>query len=282
MNELKMGMSKVSNTLYHASDGLSSSDLKELARSPLHWRTYKAQESESSAEMALGSLVHALILEPESVESEFAVGEFKIRRGKDYDAVLSQNPGRVIVSTEEFQEAKRISSAFFEECSHNPELKALTQGQKEIAFVWECPTTGVKLKCKPDILGNGFIADIKTSKDASFDAFQRQVVDYMYFLSAAHYLKGVTHVMQKGLLVPQVTLPPTAFYFIVIEKKAPYAIAVYRLDAKALEIGNSMVERAVNSYAGAVATDVWTGYPARVIEMGLPNYAFYKFNYMGE
>jgi hypothetical protein len=281
---LQIGIRKISNAAYHAGHGLSSTDLKYLLRSAAHYKAYKEAENEPTAEMIRGTLVHALILEPDTFESEFAVGQFNIHRGKEYEKCLAENPGKTIVSHAEYDEATFIKRAFDKQVSESTALQRLMQGMKETAFFWKDPATDVLCKCKPDILTpHGAIVDIKTARDASFDAFQKQLVDLQYFVSAAHYLTGVNEtVSQMGDDVhPLVIAPPKAFVFIVIETKEPYPVATYYLDAKSLEMGKLFCERAIDTYQDALSTNKWCGYPRKLVEMGLPNWAYFRANYLG-
>lgn len=264
----------ISNKNYHSGPGISSSDLKELLRSPAHYRAYKANPIEPTAEMIRGTLLHTLILEPHMFEHNYAVGSFNIRRGKDYEKVVSENPGKIILSAEELTEATVIYEAFKEEVHKNPELQMLLDGDKECSYYWKDKNTGTLCKARPDIVNvpRGTIVDLKTTKDASFDAFQRQVVDLKYFLSASYYLRGVNEVANADVT------PISRFVFVALETKPPYAVALYYLDAKAIEMGDRFVDKALQSYCDAVWNEDWRGYPKAPIEMALPNYFYYKYS----
>lgn len=75
---------------YHADPSLGSSGIRELLRSPYHfWAAYRAPgrpAPEPSAAMRLGTMVHALILEPEPFRSRFVMQpdglDMRTREGK--------------------------------------------------------------------------------------------------------------------------------------------------------------------------------------------------------
>lgn len=276
---MKLGVySKIRSADYHSGHGVSSSDIKQLLRSTLHFEAYKKSKDDPSAAMIKGSLVHCLILEPEQFDTEYAVGDFNIRRGKEYDKTVSDNPGKSVISRAEMEEASLMVEAFFIELNKNPELKALADGLKEYSIYWEDPTTGILCKARPDIITpQGDIVDLKTSSDASFDAFQKGIVDMQYFVSAAYYLRSVRAARLLGADLPE----PRDFYFIVVENKAPYAIAIYKLSPQAIQMGEYLIDCALNSYAEAVSTMEMKGYSRKPIEIGLPGYAYYKQNYLG-
>jgi hypothetical protein len=86
---------------------------------------------------------------------------------------------------------------------------------------------GMLLKGRVDIVaidqhGATTIADVKTTEDASIEAFSKTIAQYGYAQQAAYYmdLLGASH-----------------FVFIAVEKTAPYAVGVYCLDAASIAVG---------------------------------------------
>jgi PDDEXK-like domain of unknown function (DUF3799) len=265
-----------SNREYHSGEGLGSTDLKQLLRSAAHFQARKGDPHDPTAEMLKGSLVHSLILEPEKTSQDFAIGDFNIRRGKAYDDFCEANRGREIVSQKEFDEASLIATAFERQRKENADLSRLLDGVRENSFYWTDKATGVLCKCRPDVLtAHGAIVDIKTTRDATFDAFQKQVVDLQYFVSAAHYVCGVNQVLKEGPALPGGFVPPTAFVFVVIETKEPYLVATYYLDDSALIAGWTLCKKALETYANAKTSQKWEGYPKQMIKMDLPKW-FYQ------
>lgn len=267
---------RMSNAEYHAHYALGSTGLKQLVRSAAHYQEFKLNPPEQTPQMVLGQLVHCRLLEPETFNDVFVVGEHKIRRGKEYEKCVADNPGKIIITMEQHNKSGKICDAFNEQALQNPDLRRLLEGQKELAFFWKDPVTGIECKCKPDVLTeHGAIVDIKTTNDASFDAFQRQVVELQYHLSAAHYLQGVNEVLTKDPTPLSITLPK-AFVLIAIETTEPYLVAIYYLSNKAIEMGSVLCEQGLRTYQKALETKVWAGYSKRLVEMDLPNYYYYR------
>ena len=96
----------IGNEEYHKGPGLSSSDLKLLARSPLHYKTAKAFHPEETNAMRLGTAVHCAILEPDRIDVEYVLAPEGIDRrtkaGKAQWAELEAT-GKTILSCEEAQ-----------------------------------------------------------------------------------------------------------------------------------------------------------------------------------
>lgn len=264
----------ISNSQYHAGPGLSSSALKKLLLSGAHYQASLARPLEQTKEMVLGSLVHSLILEPEKVEQEYFIGEFNVRRGKEYENALREAGTRTVVSKEDFERAMALVEAFRIQALDHPDLNGTTEellkGDKEHSYYWEDRSTGILCKCRPDnITPSGILVDVKSTKNAGFDSFQKDIVTYGYYLSAAFYLRGVEAVTG---------IAPKSFVIIAIETEAPFLVQIYKFGPLALEIGARHVNQALETFAEGVSTEIWQGYPKKVIELELPNWAMFRLN----
>ncbi len=65
------------------------------------------------------------------------------------------------------------------------------------------------------------------------------------------------------------------FVFIAVEKTPPYAVALYELDAEAVDLGRALARRDLARYANARDFGVWPGYPDAVQSLSLPKWATY-------
>ena len=72
MDERKNGI-LIPNKEYRAMDGVSSSDLKKMAKSPAHFRYWKDNPKEDTPSLLFGRAVHKYILEKDDFYKEFAV-----------------------------------------------------------------------------------------------------------------------------------------------------------------------------------------------------------------
>lgn len=66
------------------------------------------------------------------------------------------------------------------------------------------------------------------------------------------------------------------FPFIVVEKTPPYGVAVYTLDAEAIELGRRIYKRDLATYAWCVQMNSWPCYSPDIQEIKLPRWAFSK------
>jgi len=118
----------------------------------------------------------------------------------------------------------------------------------EASIFAEDEETGLPLKARPDLwVEDHTLVDIKTTDDASPDAFARTVTTFGYHLQAAHYLTmtGAEN-----------------FIFVAVERKAPYAVGIYRLDAEWVQIARCKGGRRSRS---CMSAGRWTvGQPIRL------------------
>ena len=89
--------------------------------------------------------------------------------------------------------------------------------------------------------------------------FARSVATFRYHVQASHYLTGL-HGAER-------------FVFIAVEKTAPYAVAVYELDAAAMAAGNELRQRDMRVIADCQATNEWPGYGDDCQTLSLPSWA---------
>jgi exodeoxyribonuclease VIII len=136
----------------------------------------------------------------------------------------------------------------------------LADGKAEQSFWWTDTATGMRCKCRPDWYYGSTVVDIKTTTDASPQAFARSVATFAYHVQAAHYLEGLSDRCQR-------------FVFVAVEKTHPHAVAVYELDADALALGRTTRDNALDVIAGCQAAGVWPGYSDTVQTLSLPKWA---------
>jgi hypothetical protein len=104
----------------------------------------------------------------------------------------------------------------------------------------------------------GTVIDLKSTVDASPAGFARAVARYSYHVQAAHYMAGTKC---------------DRFLFVAFEKTAPYACAVYELDADAIARGRDLREHALETLASCIELGVWPGYATEVQVLELPRWA---------
>lgn len=224
----------ISNKDYHADTHfISSSRLKEFAKDHYAYRDkyifgVKDKEPQDTSHFDFGTYVHLALLEPHLLEEEAIIltsprihyktyetykrfckdpslsrGDF-LSAKSDYDIFLQEHSNKVIITLDE----KRQIDHMVKECLKLKFFQILlNSGDKELTV---CSTVrGVPVKCRWDLVGNGYGLDVKTSSfDISGKGAKVTCLKRDYMLSAGHYLDTSN---AAGLEIKD-------FYFLFINK----------------------------------------------------------------
>jgi exodeoxyribonuclease VIII len=250
----------MTNESYHAHPSISSSDVKAVAtRSLAHWRHRKYKASPA---FALGSAVHALVLEP---HKNLVVRGPEDRRGAKWkDASLAADlDGKILLTEGDYDLAAEIANAVLAHPAVGSFL-ADSEFVAEASFFADDGETGANIKCRPDgyIPHAGVVFDIKTTRDASPDGFPKELRNYGYDLQAAFYLRTLR---EAGFLAKK-------FIFVAVEKEPPYAVGLHVMTDRYLEHANERVTRTLEKInAATIAGDYTTGWPM-INDIDLPRW----------
>ena len=257
--------SALSNAAYHALDAVGKSDLDMIAKSPLHWKQAVREETPA---MRIGSAVHCAVLEPERFATDYAVapdGDKRSKAGKEAFAEFeAAHAGKPIISMADWALCEEIQHAV----RMHPGAAALLQaGQPEVSALWNDAEFNVGCRARYDWLTpDGLLIDLKTTQDASPAGFAKSCATFRYHVQAAWYLDA--YQKAAGDL-------PLGFIFIAVEKTPPYAVALYELDAEAVDLGRALARRDLARYANAREFGVWPGYSEAIQPLSLPKWATY-------
>jgi hypothetical protein len=250
----------ITNEEYHADPAISASHLKAVMQSPYHyWSRYVDPDRkpvEPTAAMKLGSLAHCAILEPDELLQRYGVCASRTTKAGKEQAERMAAEGIEAVTSSDMALALSMAAAV----RNHPAASALLQtGKAEQSFWWDDLSSGLRCKCRPDWYQGNTVVDIKTTTDASPQAFARSVATFAYHVQAAHYLAGL-HGADR-------------FVFVAVEKTYPHAVAVYELDAAALALGRTTRDNAMDVIAGCQAAGVWPSYSDTLQTLSLPRWA---------
>ncbi len=252
---------------------LSYSSLKQFAKSPQHYVHYLTQPREPSDAMLLGSLVDCLVFEKDKFKKRYAVlPNFKktTKAGREsVEKFREVNKGKEVISRDLLAKALKIERALMANTDARYWLDQLTEVQHEIKF-WDNPTK-LQLRGFLDGLADDFILDLKTTTDASPETFTRQAYNMNYHLQAAIYQRGVAAETGKWL----------DYYFVVVETKEPFGVAVYRADEDFIELGKKELRLLLDEFRFCFNNDLWNqSYDFRTAAtytpLELPGYAKMK------
>ena len=260
---------------HHDVEAISKTNLDHIHQSYQHYlESKKEQTSPLSGPLPKclveGAALHCLVLTPEQFTTDFRILPPLNRRTREGKALYQQilSEGKPVIPASVFVKLEAMGGAIG---NHPTASKLLKDGIAESSYLWTDPDTGVMCKCRPDYLIKDIaIPDIKTCMDASYDAFQRAIIDHRYHVQGAYFIDGVSAVLNDGV--------KRDFILIAVEKSPPFAVAVYKLSDKAIELGREIYKMDLKKYKAHIeAPTMWPGYSPSVEDIELPNWAYRTF-----
>jgi exodeoxyribonuclease VIII len=255
---------------YHRGAGISKSQLDQMAKSPAHYLSSLTTPRKETPAMRIGSLFHGLVLEPERVKIAVAPScDKRTKEGKaTWESFCAENAGAEIVTADEGEMLQGMVASV----RAHPAASRLLSGPgiAEGSAWWVDEQSGELCRCRPDFYREdlGVIVDLKSTEDASPSEFARSIAKYNYNIQSAFYQDGVeaaTGDFIKG------------FVFVAVEKKAPYAVAVYRLDMQGVEAGRVEYKRLLLDLADCKHAGKFPGYSERIETISMPAWSMKEF-----
>lgn len=250
---------------YHKAEALSSSGARKLRQSPMHYKLMRDEPSEPTEQMQFGTCVHDGVLEPDAFESRVCGAPKVDKRTKEgkatWEKFVADNAGKIVLPMGDFDRARRCIDAVL---AHPAASQLLAGAVREVSLFWRDGKYKVPCKARIDIWNHGGLTDLKTTTDASAEAFARSIANYDYHAQLAHYASGCEHVLDRS---------PEFCCFIAVESEKPHAVAVYELPGNAMLAGMHLMNIAAQRYADALAAGKWSGYPETIQTIALPRWA---------
>ena len=249
------------NSEYHAHEAVSKSGLDLIHKSPAH---YKAARHEDTPALRFGTAFHCAVLENDRFNETYTVIEGDRRTNVVKAAIKeAEAAGKIILTADDFNALMGMAQADFK----NPICAALLRGSLKEHSVFS-ELDGVRVKCRPDgwSTEKGVLFDLKSTEDASPEGFARTVAKYRYHVQDAFY----RHVVASATNCDADDL---SFIFIAVEKKPPFAVALYQLDELATLQGWVDAREDLRRYKAAKESGKWCGYSPRIETLSLPRWA---------
>ena len=218
---------------------LSYSALCAFKKSPNHLLKYWEGKTKVTDAMQFGSIVHKLLLEPDSFNDDYAVFEGARRAGKEWQEFKAANDNKQIIKLSELDDANAIA----QNAMNNPIFNKLMQNKVHTEKEVRWNHAGVDFKGFVDLEsyvdGKTIVCDIKTTTDAG-KRFQRDLLYNDYKMQAAMYLENYDD---------------ADYYIIAVETTSPYNVQVYSL-------GHNLILQGFSEYKNLVAKYIeWNGEP---------------------
>ncbi len=216
-----------------------------------HW--LNGEEEEPTPALRFGKILHHAVLEPDLYKRQYCVApDFGDLRFKDNKAAkkewLADHAGQTPVSSDE---ARAIGGMVGSLRAHPLASQILRDGQAELTATWTDKSTGLKCKARSDywVERRGMLADLKTTEDASVEGFRKSIANYGYHRQDAFY--------RGGFLIAGA--PVRHFVFVVVEKHAPFLVAVHALAPHIVQQGLDSIRADIETLARCLKSNDWPG-----------------------
>jgi len=264
---------------YDSWEAGNHSSLVKFNQSAAHALEYRTHPPPPTQALHLGQAVHQAVLEPLVFDDEWIMGPLAadgvnpLGRRSNVDkaqwaAFESENTGKGILTSIEWRQCQALRTSAW----NHPVARELLgdhAGINELSCTYEDPDTEMPCKMRMDRLteyqGQGAIVELKTAVNGARFAFGRQAANMGYLSQAYQYWGGLRSIPGGDT--------PRRFFWIVVEKTAPFVCAVYEATVDALDAGYREYQRQILAYAEVMKTDVWPGYNTEIEPVWVPKWA---------
>lgn len=254
---------------YHAHASVSSSLVKMLCeKTPAHVRQHMQHPPPSSHALALGTVTHTAILEPDALEARYFPAEWPGRNTKagkiahEFAEDVARSEGKELIARSDFDAARRMRDSVHQ----HPEARlVLCKGKPEVSIFAEDPESGCQLRSREDWAPEGFdvIVDLKTCRDASPRWFGRDAFRLMYPVSAYHYRR--VRAIETGR--------EADFMWIAVESEPPYAVACYYAEPDVMLWGSQRWRAAMQTLKDCRRSGQWPAFSDQSTPLEMPAWA---------
>lgn len=291
---------------YHSGPGLSSTDIKNLINGTIESWLFKKISPKDTHALFLGNAIHCMTLEPQEFWNRYCIdseapcppsratkeGKNEWREWVAHSGWLDEmtplqwakawrkwrHPEfkKEPISREDIEVAVGIAESVKK---HPMVSQMFLQGESEVTLYWIDKETGILCKCRPDRINYTFpcIPDLKSTTNASLEAFEGDITSYDYHVSAYWYLWGAQEVFGKDF---------ENFVYIPCEKTPPYQVTFYIADEGSLAVGKGLCRAGIAIYQKytfqlSKITDEekrWSGYSLEPKSVGIRPWAFNKLS----
>lgn len=218
---------------------------------------------EDKEHFAIGRAVHTLLLSEDGFRDEYVI---RPSEWKDWKTGASREwrdqqkaRGKTVLVPEDLENIEGMANRI----AGDQTFRDLLQGRVERSIIWQ-DTTGMWIKSRPDVIpADGFLADLKTTSDASERGCQRSTEQYGYHMQLALAVMGLEAVTKQKV---------TEHVLLFIETARPWAYNIKPVDNEAIFVGMRQCRAAMNVFAECWAKQEWPTYYGSGGSLSLPKY----------
>jgi exodeoxyribonuclease VIII len=253
--------------------GVNWSSVAKMNTSALRYHDELLDPPEPTAPMILGSAIHTAVLEPQKFEAQWAL--FDGRRGTNaYKDWQAEHPDQTALSASEWDQCMGAAYAVHRLPQGRDARRVMRNARRELSLIWTDPATGIRCKCRPDLLrmtreqdrtlGVWELSDVKTTASVDARKFGRLSAEMLYHGKMAFAVRGIEAIF--GRLPVRVSI-------IGVEQKRPHDVAVFPLDPDVLYAGDQLVTKLLRQLKTCRRRRTWPGRYDQPVTLDFPEYA---------
>lgn len=197
--------------------------------------------------MERGTAVHALLFGTRKVCGYPG----PTRRGKEYEAFAAEHAGYEILTAAEYDKARRMADSVLACELARPYLQGVAE--ETLHFRW----MGQDCRSTPDVRGEGYITELKTSATVDPERF------------TWHALRMHYHAQMSFERIATRARPDC--YIVAVEAEAPYPVQVYRIGDRALEAGEKLCMLWMERLNNCERSGVFPPYTTTILPLDVPD-----------
>lgn len=305
-------VSKDSFEKYLAADGESSSALKEMLKTPMHYYYSKEVifEPKNTSHFDLGTFAHQAFLEPSKFDKvvkepaenlstregvartiqwywgllnrqpDCILSELKINQLRDKLHELKEDSSGYTILPEEYQTIIKAIQLSYNTYGGGILSKLMKYVKSEVSMYGVDPRTGLKVKIRPDgmileeNLKTNIVLSFKTTSANTIGAYIRDCAKFKYELAEGMYLDVASQITGREF---------TGTLMVVLQTCIPFQIFLLYWDAEDLEVGKYKYYQAMDQVRECVEKKWYPGFDVKaeqgnfgIIQLKLPDYIKYE------
>ena len=228
------------------------SHLRAYGRSAMHGQHARATEADVTRDMERGSGVDALIFGHKKVCGYPGAQ----RRGKEYEAFAATHQDYEILTMSEYEKARRMADAVLACKLAEPYMKGVAQNT--LLFRW----MGLDCRTTPDVRGDGFLTELKTSQTSDPQRFIWHARRMQYHAQLRFQEYGCE---RHGHLIRD-------HYIVCVESDPPHPVTVFHVEPEALEEGEKLLTLWAERLKNSEASNAYPPYVDCIVPLVWPKY----------
>ena len=227
------------------------SHLRAYGRSAMHGYHARTTEMAQTSAMQKGTAVHALILGGRKIMGYPGA----VRRGKEYDAFVAENPDAEILTMSDYDKANRMADAVRANQLAMPVLSGYCETR--LNFEWN----GLQCRATPDVRGLDYLTELKTCSNSDPNKFLWHALRMAYpaqlwFQHIGCELNGFS--IQRH-------------YIVAVESAEPYPVTVFEIQPRALDQAAKTLALWAERLKTCEQSGMWPPYAQSVVPLDVPD-----------